>query len=93
MLRIVFLIVLVPWSSGTPAPLATRARQIGGISCVVSACLLALADQLEIVGVRYTASFRKAVGRCPWASAVQQESALSACMLWPKLRVGECHDH
>ena len=48
--RTVFPIVTVPWSSGMPAPLATRARQSRNIPCVDCMCLLAFARQLESGG-------------------------------------------
>lgn len=49
LLRTVFLIVTVPWTSGTTA---TRARQSGSVPCVDSISLLALARKFESVGCR-----------------------------------------
>lgn len=95
--RTVFLIVTVPWSSGIPAPLATRARRSRGVPSVDCACLLALARWLENVGG----------GACSLASGRHQENDLTmrACGLSNaareclacvsvhfRLGVGECHD-
>lgn len=63
-----FLIIIVLWSPGIPAPLATRDGWSRCISCVDCMCSLVLARQLESVGFRANSR----------PSARKQENALTA---------------